>query len=188
MVPCTETRPPPPIPPCLLAQNLSSKWIAPTDNVRPKLHDEYTHHHWFISSSAVGWLLWSDSASCYQNTLHGLHWKSWERLAKLWVRPNDLSFGCLCSLPTTSLITVIFAVHSMVSMTHLESVGYLMRGGSQCQDPPWMKHGKKSMCWARVTEWQLHITWVEGGVPCDLWLTWWEAHMVHVMTDVTWTI
>ena len=39
-----ETRPPPPIPPFLLAQNLSSKWIAPTDNVWPKLHDEYTRH------------------------------------------------------------------------------------------------------------------------------------------------
>ena len=43
---CAETRPPPPIPPFLLAQNLSSKQIAPTDNVRPKLHDEYTRHQW----------------------------------------------------------------------------------------------------------------------------------------------
>ena len=25
---------------------LSSKWIAPTDNVRPKLHDEYNRHQW----------------------------------------------------------------------------------------------------------------------------------------------
>ena len=33
-----------PIPPFLLAQNLSSKQIAPTDNIRPKLHDEYTRH------------------------------------------------------------------------------------------------------------------------------------------------
>ena len=41
-----ETCPPPPIPPFLLAPNLSSKRIAPTDNVRPKLHDEYTHHQW----------------------------------------------------------------------------------------------------------------------------------------------
>ena len=41
-----ETHPPPPIPPFLLAQNLSSKRIAPTDNVRPKLHDEYTRHQW----------------------------------------------------------------------------------------------------------------------------------------------
>ena len=39
-------RPPPPIPPFLLAQNLSSKQIAPTDNMRPKLHDEYTRHQW----------------------------------------------------------------------------------------------------------------------------------------------
>ena len=37
-----ETRPPPPIPPFLLVQNLSSKQIAPTDNVRPKLHDKYS--------------------------------------------------------------------------------------------------------------------------------------------------
>ena len=42
----TETRPPPPIPPFLLAQKLSSTWIAPTDNLRPKLHDEYTRHQW----------------------------------------------------------------------------------------------------------------------------------------------
>ena len=41
---CAETHPPPPIPPFLLAQNLPSKWIVPTDNVRPNLHDEYTHH------------------------------------------------------------------------------------------------------------------------------------------------
>ena len=32
------------LPPILLAQNLSSKWIAPTDNMQPKLHDEYTCH------------------------------------------------------------------------------------------------------------------------------------------------
>ena len=38
------THPPPPIPPFLLVQNLSSKQIAPTDNMRPKLHDEYTRH------------------------------------------------------------------------------------------------------------------------------------------------
>ena len=30
---CAETRPPPPIPPFLVAQNLSSKRIAPTDKV-----------------------------------------------------------------------------------------------------------------------------------------------------------
>ena len=41
-----EPTPPPPFPPFLLAQNLSSKRIAPTDNVRPKLHDEYTRHQW----------------------------------------------------------------------------------------------------------------------------------------------
>ena len=31
-----DTHPHPPIPPFLLAQNLSSNWIAPTDNMRPK--------------------------------------------------------------------------------------------------------------------------------------------------------
>ena len=49
MAPRAETRPPPPIPPVLLAQNLSSKWIAPTDNMWPKLHDEYTRHQWLKS-------------------------------------------------------------------------------------------------------------------------------------------
>ena len=38
-------RPPPPIPPFVLVQNLSLKRIAPTDNMQPKLHDEYTSHH-----------------------------------------------------------------------------------------------------------------------------------------------
>ena len=48
MAPRAETSPPPPIPLFFLAQNLSSKWIAPTDtrNMRPKLHDEYTRHKW----------------------------------------------------------------------------------------------------------------------------------------------
>ena len=36
--------PPPSVPHFLLAQNLSSKRIAPTDNMRSKLHDEYTCH------------------------------------------------------------------------------------------------------------------------------------------------
>ena len=35
-----------PYPTFLLAQNLSSKQIAPTDNMRPKLLEEYTHHQW----------------------------------------------------------------------------------------------------------------------------------------------
>ena len=35
-----------PRPPLLLVQNLSSKRIAPTDNMRPKLHDEYTRYQW----------------------------------------------------------------------------------------------------------------------------------------------
>ena len=39
-----ETRPPPPIPPFFASAY--SKRIAPTDNVRPKLHDEYTRHQW----------------------------------------------------------------------------------------------------------------------------------------------
>ena len=30
----------------LLAQNISSKQIVPTDNMRPKLHDKYTRHQW----------------------------------------------------------------------------------------------------------------------------------------------
>ena len=47
---CAETCPPPPIPPFLLAQNLSSKRIAPTDNMRSKLHDEYTHYQWLKHS------------------------------------------------------------------------------------------------------------------------------------------
>ena len=33
------THPPPPVPPFLVAQNLSSKQIAPTDNMRPKFDD-----------------------------------------------------------------------------------------------------------------------------------------------------
>ena len=41
-----ETRPPTPVPAFLLAQNLSSKRIAPTDNVQPKLHDDYTCYQW----------------------------------------------------------------------------------------------------------------------------------------------
>ena len=43
-VPRAETRQSPPIQPSLLAQNVFSKWIAPTDNMWAKLHDEYTHH------------------------------------------------------------------------------------------------------------------------------------------------
>ena len=37
--PHAETCPPTPIPPFVLAQNLSSKRIAPTDNMRPKSDD-----------------------------------------------------------------------------------------------------------------------------------------------------
>ena len=36
-----DTHPPPLVPPFLLAQNLSSKWIAPTDNMRPNFDDDY---------------------------------------------------------------------------------------------------------------------------------------------------
>ena len=46
MAPHAETWPPPPIPLFLLAQYLSSKRIAPTDNMQPKLHDKYTCHQW----------------------------------------------------------------------------------------------------------------------------------------------
>ena len=50
--------PPYPIPPFLVTQNLSSKWIVPTDNMRPELHDEYTCHQvklktWEILSMRV---------------------------------------------------------------------------------------------------------------------------------------
>ena len=44
--PCAETRLPPPVLPFLLSQNLSSKQIVPTDNMRPKFHDKYTRHQW----------------------------------------------------------------------------------------------------------------------------------------------
>ena len=44
MAPCAETRPSPPIPPFLVAQNLSSERIARTDNMQPKFHDKYTRH------------------------------------------------------------------------------------------------------------------------------------------------
>ena len=36
----------PPIPPFMLVQNLSSKRIAPTDNMRPKSDDAMWHHQW----------------------------------------------------------------------------------------------------------------------------------------------
>ena len=39
-----ETCPPPPIPPFLLTQNLSSKQIVPTDNMRLKSDDAIWHH------------------------------------------------------------------------------------------------------------------------------------------------
>ena len=45
-----ETHLLPPIPPFLLAQNLSLKRIAPTDNMRPKLHDKYTRHQVVFTS------------------------------------------------------------------------------------------------------------------------------------------
>ena len=38
-----------------------------------------------VSSSAVGGLLRPDSACCCKSTVHGLQWKSWERLARFWV-------------------------------------------------------------------------------------------------------
>ena len=46
MAPRAEIRPPPPILPFLLAQNLSSKRIAPTDNMQPKSDDAIWHHRW----------------------------------------------------------------------------------------------------------------------------------------------
>jgi len=38
--PCVETHPPPPIPPFLLAQNLSSKQIAPTYTAKVRQHQK----------------------------------------------------------------------------------------------------------------------------------------------------
>ena len=44
---CLEyARPPPPIPPFLLGQKLSSKWITPTDNMWPKSDDTKRRHWW----------------------------------------------------------------------------------------------------------------------------------------------
>ena len=40
------THPPPPIPPFLLVQNLSSKQIAPTDNMWPNSDDSKQRHRW----------------------------------------------------------------------------------------------------------------------------------------------
>ena len=42
--PRAETRSPPPIPPFLQAQNLSTNRIAPTDNMRSKSDDAVWHH------------------------------------------------------------------------------------------------------------------------------------------------
>ena len=39
-----DIHPPPLIPPFLLAPNLSSKRIAPTDNMQPNFDDNYSHH------------------------------------------------------------------------------------------------------------------------------------------------
>ena len=41
-----RTHPPPLVPPFLLAQNLSSKWITSTDNMRPKSDDAKKRHRW----------------------------------------------------------------------------------------------------------------------------------------------
>ena len=38
------THPPPSVPPFLLVQNLSSKWITPRDSMRPKTDDTKRHH------------------------------------------------------------------------------------------------------------------------------------------------
>ena len=51
---CVEyARPPPPIPLFLLWQNLSSKRIAPTDNMRPKSDDTKMHHQWLKGKPIV---------------------------------------------------------------------------------------------------------------------------------------
>ena len=41
-----HAHPPPPIPSFLLAQNLFSKQIAPTDNMRQESEDTKKHHWW----------------------------------------------------------------------------------------------------------------------------------------------
>ena len=38
------THPPLPVPPFLLAQNLSSKWIVPPDNMWPNFNDDCSRH------------------------------------------------------------------------------------------------------------------------------------------------
>ena len=45
------THPPPPVPPFLLAQNLTSKRIVPTDNMWPKSDDAKRHHQLLKSYS-----------------------------------------------------------------------------------------------------------------------------------------
>ena len=51
------THPPPPVPPFLLAQNLSSKQIAPTDNMRSKT-DNTKRHHWLLKGFKPGLMCW----------------------------------------------------------------------------------------------------------------------------------
>ena len=48
--------PPPPTAHFLLVENLSSKWIAPTDNMRPKLHDD-VHFSWVVHKGLTMQLL-----------------------------------------------------------------------------------------------------------------------------------
>ena len=43
---------PPPVPPFLLAQNLSSEWIAPTDNMRLNFDDNYSCHSQLIRQAS----------------------------------------------------------------------------------------------------------------------------------------
>ena len=45
-LPWSTVHPPPPISPFLLAQNLSSKQIAPTDNMQPKSDNAKWCHRW----------------------------------------------------------------------------------------------------------------------------------------------
>ena len=46
---CHDYVHPPPVPPFFLGQNLSSKWIVPTDNMRPK-SDDAKKRHWYLKS------------------------------------------------------------------------------------------------------------------------------------------
>ena len=61
--PRAEIHLPPFIPHFLLAQNPSSKRIVPTDNMQPKLHDEYIRHQWLKVKRGLVYILESGDIS-----------------------------------------------------------------------------------------------------------------------------